>query len=88
MSLMKNKKIAQETLDIYVPLASRLGINSVKAELEDLCLRFLKPETYYKLAEKVAMKKSEREIYINSVKDEMVEKLLSYSLKVEVRGRL
>ena len=46
----KQKKIAQETLDIYVPLASRLGINSVKAELEDLCLRFLKPETYYKLA--------------------------------------
>ena len=83
----KQKKIAQETLDIYVPLASRLGINSVKAELEDLCLRFLKPETYYKLAEKVAMKKSERELYINSVKDEMVEKLLSYSLKVEVRGR-
>ena len=83
----KQKKIAQETLDIYVPLASRLGINSVKAELEDLCLRFLKPEIYYKLAEKVAMKKSERENYIKSVKDEMAEKLLNYSLQVEVRGR-
>ncbi|MFZ8932607.1 MAG: HD domain-containing protein, partial [Bacteriovoracaceae bacterium] len=46
----KQKKIAQETLDIYVPLASRLGINSVKAELEDLCLRFLKPDIYYRLA--------------------------------------
>ena len=42
----RQKKIAQETLDIYVPLASRLGINSVKADLEDLCLRFLKPEIY------------------------------------------
>ena len=57
VSLEKQARIAQETLDIYVPLASRLGINSVKADLEDLCLRFTKPEIYYKLAEKVAMKK-------------------------------
>ena len=60
----KQKKIAQETLDIYVPLASRLGINSVKSELEDLCLRFMHPDIYYRLAEKVAMKKSERDSYI------------------------
>jgi len=52
---------AQETLDIYVPLASRLGINSVKADLEDLCLRYLHPDIYYRLAEKIAMKKRERE---------------------------
>jgi len=83
----KQHKIAQETLDIYVPLASRLGINSVKAELEDLCLRFIKPDMYYKLAEKVAMKRSEREIYIRSTVEHIKEKLLEYSLKSEVKGR-
>lgn len=83
----KQKKIAQETLDIYVPLASRLGINSVKSELEDLCLRFLKPEIYYRLAEKVSMKKSERDNYIREVITSIKEKLLEYSLHAEVKGR-
>jgi GTP pyrophosphokinase len=83
----KQKKIAQETLDIYVPLASRLGINSVKSELEDLCLRFLKPEIYYRLAEKVSMKKSERDGYIREVITSIKEKLLEYSLHAEVKGR-
>lgn len=83
----KQKKVAQETLDIYVPLASRLGINSVKSELEDLCLRFLKPEIYYRLAEKVAMKKSEREGYIRETVEGLREKLLEYSLDAEVKGR-
>lgn len=83
----KQKKIAKETLDIYVPLASRLGINSVKAELEDLCLRFLHPDVYYRLAEKVTMKKSERDVYIKSVIEHIQEKLLEYSLKAEVKGR-
>lgn len=83
----KQKKIAQETLDIYVPLASRLGINSVKSELEDLCLRFLKPEIYYRLAEKVSMKKSERDNYIREVITNIKEKLLEYSLHAEVKGR-
>jgi GTP pyrophosphokinase len=83
----KQKKVAQETLDIYVPLASRLGINSVKSELEDLCLRFLKPEIYYRLAEKVSMKKSERDSYIREVIATIKEKLIEYSLHCEVKGR-
>jgi GTP pyrophosphokinase len=87
MSDAKQKKKAQETLDIYVPLASRLGINSVKGELEDLCLRFLKPEIYYRLAEKVAMKKSERKIYIKDVIEDIQEKLAHYSLRAYVTGR-
>ena len=82
----KQKKIAKETLDIYVPLAMRLGINSVKSELEDLCLRFLKPETYYELREKVAMKKSEREDYIKETREILLDKLNEYSLKAEVKG--
>src|SRR5690606_10258968 len=83
----KQKKIAQETLDIYVPLASRLGINSVKGDLEDLCLRFLKPEIYYRLAEKVAMKKSERESYIKETIEIILDKLVEYGMKAEVKGR-
>ena len=83
----KQKMKAQETLDIYVPLASRLGINSVKSELEDLCLRFLKPEIYYRLAEKVAMKKKEREGYIRETLEIVQEKLIEYSLKAEAKGR-
>lgn len=83
----KQKTIAQETLDIYVPLASRLGINSVKGDLEDLCLRFLKPEIYYRLAEKVAMKRDERDEYIHSTVEIIKEKLSEYSLQAEVKGR-
>ena len=85
----KEKQVnkAQETLDIYVPLASRLGINSVKSELEDLCLRFLHPEVYYRLAEKIAMKKSEREEYIRDTVDGIIEKFSEYSVKGDVYGR-
>ncbi len=83
----KQKKIAQETLDIYVPLASRLGINSVKSELEDLCLRFMHPDIYYRLAEKVAMKKSDRDDYINDTLEVLSEKLLDHGLKSEIKGR-
>ncbi|MEE2671689.1 MAG: bifunctional (p)ppGpp synthetase/guanosine-3',5'-bis(diphosphate) 3'-pyrophosphohydrolase [Bdellovibrionota bacterium] len=87
VSKEKQVKKAQETLDIYVPLASRLGINSVKSELEDLCLRFLHPEVYYRLAEKVAMKKSDRESYIKDAVSTIEEKLSEYSVKSEVYGR-
>lgn len=87
VSKEKQVKKAQETLDIYVPLASRLGINSVKSELEDLCLRFLHPEVYYRLAEKIAMKKSAREAYIKETVATIREKLSEYSIKGEVAGR-
>lgn len=87
VSKEKQMSKAQETLDIYVPLASRLGINSVKAELEDLCLRYLHPDIYYKLAEKIAMKKRERESYIEETLNLIEEKMLEYSVKGEVTGR-
>lgn len=83
----KQRKIATETLDIFVPLASRLGINSVKTELEDICLRFLHPEIYYRLAEKIAMKKSEREAYIGNTIGIIQDKLIEYSVKAEIKGR-
>lgn len=83
----KQKRIAEETLDIYVPLASRLGINSVKIELEDICLRYLHPDVYYRLAEKVAMKKSERENYIGDTIGVVIEKLFEYSVRADITGR-
>ncbi len=87
VSKEKQMSKAQETLDIYVPLASRLGINSVKGELEDLCLRYLHPEIYYRLAEKVSMKRSERESYIKETIELIHEKMLEYSVKGDVTGR-
>jgi GTP diphosphokinase / guanosine-3',5'-bis(diphosphate) 3'-diphosphatase len=87
VSKEKQIKKAQETLDIYVPLASRLGINSVKSELEDLCLRFLHPEIYYRLAEKVAMKREDREGYIKKTSDLIHEKLEEYAVKADLKGR-
>ena len=87
VSKEKQVKKAQETLDIYVPLASRLGINSVKSELEDLCLRFLHPESYYRLAEKVSMKKSERETYIKDTVELMKDRLAEFAVKGDVYGR-
>lgn len=87
VSKEKQMAKAQETLDIYVPLASRLGINSVKGDLEDLCLRYLHPDIYYRLAEKIAMKKRERESYINETIALIEEKMLEYSVQGEVTGR-
>lgn len=87
MTKEKQQAKAQETLDIYVPLASRLGINSVKADLEDLCLRYIHPDIYYRLAEKIAMKKREREGYIEETLALVEEKMLEYSVTGEVTGR-
>lgn len=87
MTKEKQQAKAQETLDIYVPLASRLGINSVKADLEDLCLRYIHPDIYYRLAEKIAMKKRERESYIEETIALVEEKMLEYSVTGEVTGR-
>ena len=87
VSKEKQVKKANETLDIYVPLASRLGMNSVKSELEDLCLRFLHADMYYRLAEKVAMKKHERESYIKETVDLIQEKLSEYSVLADIYGR-
>jgi len=67
MRAEKQAQISQETLDIYAPLAHRLGISWVKTELEDLSFRYLHPEAYYEIADKVASKKRERETFIREV---------------------
>jgi GTP pyrophosphokinase len=80
-------EIAQETLDIYAPLAHRLGISWLKTDLEDNALRFLHPEVYYQLKRNVAKKKAERERYIKEVITVLGKKLGEAGLEAEVTGR-
>jgi GTP pyrophosphokinase len=87
LAASKREAIAQETLDIYAPLANRLGIASIKTELEDLSLRHLKPDIYYDLVAKVAKKKRERERYIEEVKEIIDRGLKGHEIVTEVFGR-
>ena len=81
-------KKAQETLDIYAPLAGRLGMMSVKTELEDLGFRYSCPDQYYALVQKIDKKKKEREQYIEDVKNTLTRELAKATkFKFEVFGR-
>jgi len=84
---LKQKRIAQETLDIYAPLANRLGIWQMKWELEDLSLRFLEPHTYKKVAAFLAEKRVDREEYIARVTSTVTDELKKSNIKAEVIGR-
>ena len=81
------RRIAQETLDIYAPLAHRLGVYKIKQELEDLCLRYLDPDGYQNLIAKVGMKRSEREAYIQVFMQTLGEKISEMGIKYEINGR-
>ncbi len=83
----KQKLIAQETLDIYAPLAGRLGIYWLKAELEDLCFYYLEPEMYEKIKNAVAQRKEEQERFIKEVKEILERELSKAGIKAEVKGR-
>ena len=83
----KQKRIAKETIEIYAPLANRLGISSIKCELEDLCLRYLEPEIYYDLVESVKQKRQERQSFINDAMKQLGERLENAGMKAEIRGR-
>lgn len=88
LSPLKQQRIAQETLDIYAPLANRLGMGWMKIELEDLSLQYLKSEIYSKLTKQVAKNKTERELYIERIIKIIREKLVKNSLiPLEVTGR-
>ena len=79
--------IARETLDIYAPLAHRLGVYTVKWELEDLALRYIDPEGYYELVRLVGMKREEREQLIAQVTQELKARLNEAGIKCEIDGR-
>ncbi|MGH7274491.1 MAG: RelA/SpoT family protein [Nitrospiria bacterium] len=83
----KQKRIAQETLEIYAPLANRLGIGWMKSEFEDLCFRYLMAEVYFDLVAKMAKKREERERYVREVVEIVKKSLGEYGLKGEVMGR-
>lgn len=83
----KQKRIAQETLEIYAPIANRLGIGWMKVELEDLSLYYLKPDVYVDLSRKVALKKAERGKYIEELIEVVRQNLKVYGLGAEVYGR-
>jgi guanosine-3',5'-bis(diphosphate) 3'-pyrophosphohydrolase len=86
-SFWKQREIAQETLEIFAPLASRLGIFKFKWELEDLSFRYLEPEKYYDLVEKISMKRKEREEYINEVIQTLGKELDKSKIKADISGR-
>ena len=71
MTPVKQQRIAQETLDIFAPLANRLGVGKIKAELEDLSLKYLHPDKYYEIAQLVSQKKAEREMTVKLLIDKI-----------------
>ena len=83
----KQRIIAQETLDIYAPIANRLGMGWMKIELEDLCLRHLHRDAYNKLAERISKKKKERDDFIEMLCASLSEKLKEYDINAQVSGR-
>lgn len=83
----KQKRIAEETLTIYAPIAHRLGICKIKADLEDLSLRYIEPEVYYDLAQKIAKKRSERMAYIDQIVQQIKTKLAEAGIECIVEGR-
>lgn len=84
----KQKEKARETMDIYAPIAQRLGISKIKIELDDLALRYLDPAVYYDLADKIASKKSEREAYVLSVVEDVTKCMERGGIKAEISGRV
>jgi len=84
----KQQRIARETLDIYSPIAMRLGISKIKVELDDLSLKYLQPEIYYDLANQIAEKKSERENYIQEIVDEVSEHIRAAGIEAKIDGRV
>ena len=87
MAAAKQQRIAQETLDIFAPLANRLGIGKIKAELEDLSLRYLNPEKYFEIAQLVALKKAERDATIQVLIEKIDKMLKQNHIEAKISGR-
>ena len=87
LSEAKQKKKAKETLEILTPVAHRLGISKLKSELEDLSLRYLKPDAYFDIVEKLNQKKTERDEAVNKMLNEVSELLNEHNIPHEIKGR-
>lgn len=84
---LKQREIARETLEVYAPLAHRLGMSKIKWELEDLSLRYIDPVGYYEIVDKIAQKRDEREQYIQDIISVLKERLENLHIKSHVEGR-
>lgn len=87
MTPEKQREKAQETMDIYAPLAHRLGISKIKSEMEDLCFKYLNPEAYFDLAAKIEKKRIERETFVADIVKEVREKMEEAGIKGKIEGR-
>ncbi len=87
-SLESQQRIAKETMEIYSPIAQRLGISKIKVELDDLSLKYLEPEAYYDLVDKIAVRKSVREKYIQNIVDEVSVHIKNAGIKAQIDGRV
>lgn len=87
MAANKQQKIARETLDIFAPLANRLGIGRIKAELEDLSLRYLEPDKYFEIAQLVSQTKAERETTVQLLIDKISKDVKKSGINAQITGR-
>lgn len=84
----KQREKARETMDIYAPIAQRLGISKIKIELDDLSLKYLEPEVYADLTEKIETKKSDREAFINGIVEEVTYHIKHARIEANIDGRV
>ena len=84
----KQMEKAKETLDIYAPLAQRLGISKLKTELDDLALKYSKPEVYYDLVKQINARKSEREEFVQQIVSEVSKHMENAHIEAEIKGRV
>ena len=83
----KQREKARETMDIYAPIAQRLGISKIKTELDDLSLKYLEPEAYYDLVEKIAMRKGARDEYVQKLVEEVKNHIEDAGIEATIDGR-
>ena len=84
----KQQEKARETMDIYAPIAMRLGISKIKVELDDLSLKYLKPDVYYDLVDKVSLRKSERQDFVNGIVNQVKQHMEDAGIEAQVDGRI
>ena len=84
----KQKEKARETMDIYAPIAHRLGISKIKVELDDLSLKYLEPDVYYDLAEKISLRKDAREAFVQGIVEEVSQHMREAGIDAKVDGRV